>query len=176
MTNNQTIGEILIRAMLNEQDGYDFYQAATEYVSNEKGKAMFRGLAHDEQEHLHILQVEYARVTQGAPFVDLDSARKELPPQPDLKLFPEKSALPAMLSTLTSDEAALKTGLEFELKGYHMYDSAAKQATDYNARAVFAYLAAQENKHYELIQKTLHYLQDKGMWFFDDIEKPIFEG
>lgn len=176
MSSNQTIRDILIRAMINEQDGYDFYQAAMEYVSDKKGKAMFRGLAQDEQEHLHILQVEYARVNQGAPFVDLDSARRELPPQPDLKLFPEKSELPAMLSTLTSDEAALKTGLNFELKGYHMYDNAGKQATDENIRQVFAYLAAQENWHYELIQKTLLYLQDKGIWFFDEIEKPIFEG
>jgi len=173
---NQTVLDVLIRAMITEQDGYDFYVAAGEHISDEKGKEMFRGLANDEIEHLHILQAEYAKVNDGQSFVDLEAARKELPSKPDLKLFPEKSQLSAMLDAAGNDEKALKVALDFELRGYNMYDQAAQNATDANAREIYAYLAQQENHHYELIQQTLDYLMDKGMWFFQDGEMPIFEG
>ena len=173
---NQSVLEVLVRAMITEQDGYDFYMAAADFVADEKGKAMFKGLAGDENEHLHILQLEYDKVKGGKSFVDLESARASLPPQPDLRLFPEKSNLPSMLHDMTGDEQALKVALDFEWKGYEMYRDAAQTAGDANARQVFAYLAEQENEHYTLIQQTLNYLIDNGMWFFQDGEMPIFEG
>lgn len=173
---NQAVLDILTRAMINEQDGYDFYMAALERVTDPKGKAMFRSLAGDETEHLTILRHEYDRVAQGQPFVDLATARQALPARPDLQLFPGRSALNEMLRNAGSDEAALKVALDFELKGYQMYDAAAKSTADANAAAVFTYLAKMENWHYELIQKNLSYLTAKGLWFFDEMERPIFEG
>lgn len=172
----QAVLDVLTRAMITEQDGYDFYMAAAERVADEKGKAMFRGLARDEVEHLHILQTEHEKVAGGEAFVDLDAARANLPPEPEMRLFPEKSNLTAMLDAAISDEDALKVALDFELKGYEMYRDAAQRAVDGNARSVFEYLAKQENQHYELIQQTLNYLIDDGMWFFQDGELPIFEG
>jgi rubrerythrin len=173
---DQSVLEVLVRAMITEQDGYDFYMAAADFVTDEKGKEMLSGLAGDEVEHLHILQAEYGKVQGGRSFIDLDSARAELPPAPDLRLFPEKSNLSSMLGAMTSDEQALRVALEFEQKGHDMYREAAQNADDPNAAAVFAYLAKQENEHYVLIQKTLNYLVDNGMWFFQDGELPIFEG
>jgi rubrerythrin len=173
---DQTVLEVLIRAMITEQDGYDFYMAATDRVADEKGKTMLKGLANDEIEHLHILQSEYNKVKGGESFVDLESARANLPPEPGMRLFPEKSNLGAMLEAVTNDEQALRVALEFELKGYEMYNKAAQDADDENAREVFAYLAKQEDGHYELIQQTLNYLVDDGLWFFQDGELPMFEG
>ena len=172
----QNVLEILTRAMIVEQDGYNFYQAAADRVADEKGKKMLRGLAGDEEEHLRILQNEYAKVSQGKPFVDLEEARRTLPAQPELKLFPEKSQLSSMLDRATDDEGALRVALDFELKGYNMYKEAAGKAADDNARTVFDYLAKQEDQHYALIQQTLNYLVDNGVWFFQDLEKPFFEG
>jgi len=176
MSNDQDVLNTLVQAMINEQDGKEFYLAAVDVVSDEKGKSMCRGLANDEAEHLRILQAEYARMSDGNAFVDLETARASRPPQPDLTLFPEKSQLPDMLRAAKNDEGVLKVALHFELKGYQMYDQAAKNAYNPNEREVFAYLADQESRHYEGIQKTLHYLQDKGAWFFDDLEAPFFEG
>jgi len=172
----QTVLEVLVRAMITEQDGYDFYMAAAGRVEDEKGKAMLKGLANDEIEHLHILQSEYDKVKGGESFVDLESARADLPTEPGMRLFPEKSNLGAMLDGVTNDEEALRVALEFEQKGYEMYSKAAQDATDANAREVFEYLAKQEDGHYELIQQTLNYLVDDGMWFFQDGELPMFEG
>ena len=173
---DQTVLEVLVRAMITEQDGYDFYMAAADFVKDEKGKEMLKGLAGDEVGHLHILQAEYGKVQGGRSFVDLDSARAELPPEPELRLFPEKSNLSSMMDGLISDEEALRVALEFEQKGYEMYEAAAQNTDDENARQVFDYLAKQENEHYVLIQQTLEYLVDNGMWFFQDGEMPIFEG
>jgi len=172
----QSVLDVLVRAMINEQDGYEFYLAAVERVGDPKGKRMFTSLAGDESEHLRILRNEYERVGQGQAFVDLKTARKTLPAQPQLKLFPEKSELAGMLRRAKGDIGALKVALEFELKGYQMYTEAGREAGDLNAAAVFSYLAQQENGHYELIQTSLTYLTDKGAWFFQELEKPMFEG
>ena len=173
---DQAVLDVLVRAMITEQDGYDFYMAAADFVKDEKGKEMLSGLANDEIGHLHILQAEYGKVQGGRSFIDLDSARAEFPTDPKLRLFPEKSNLSSMLGAMTGDEQALRVALEFEQKGYEMYQAAAQSAGDPNAAAVFAYLAKQENEHYVLIQQTLNYLVDNGMWFFQDGEMPIFEG
>lgn len=173
---DQTVLDVLVGAMITEQDGYEFYIAAANRVSDEKGKAMLKGLANDEIEHLHILQSEYGKVKGGESFVDLETARANQPAEPGMRLFPEKSNLDAMLGAVTNDEQALRVALEFEQKGYDMYSKAAQDAEDANAREVFEYLAKQENGHYELIQQTLNYLVDDGMWFFQDGELPMFEG
>jgi rubrerythrin len=172
----QAVRDVLVRAMVNEQDGYEFYVAAVARIADAKGKAVFRSLANDETEHLRILQNEYERISQGQSFADLDTARKTLPAQPALKLFPEKSQLDAMLAKVKADIDVLKVALDFERKGYDMYSAAAKNAADHNVKAVFTYLANVENGHYELIDKTLSYLTNKGMWLFDEIERPFFEG
>jgi rubrerythrin len=176
MTANTAVLDTLVRAMINEQDGYEFYMEAAKRVKDEKGKAMFRSLASDETEHLRILQAEHGKVAAGQSFADLAAAREELPAKSELTLFPEKSELNRMLRGATNDEQALKVALEFELKGYKMYEAAAQKASDKNAAEVFSYLAHQENQHYALIDKTLRYLQDRGVWFFDDLEMPFFEG
>ncbi len=168
--------DILVRAMVNEQDGYDFYLAAAEQVTDPKGKKMFLSLANDELGHLHIIMAEYERVNAGGGFLDLDEARRTLPPDPSLQLFPEKRQIQSMLEAATNDEAALRIALDFEQKGYHMYSDAAKRSADRNAREVFSFLAEQESQHYELIQNTLHFLTDDGIWYFQDSERPFFEG
>ena len=96
-------------------------------VTDEKGKKMFKGLAGDEIEHLHILQSEYAKVKKGETFVDLEEARANLPAEPGMRLFPEKSNLSSMLDAMVGDEQALRVALEFELKGYEMYQEAARK-------------------------------------------------
>ncbi len=173
---NQTVLDVLTRAMFNEQDGYNFYVAAAQRTNDPKGKAMFQSLANDETEHLTILQNEYQLVSEGKAFADLATARQKLPARPDLQLFPEKGILQDLLKQATGDDAILKIALDFELKGYQMYDAAGKSASDKNAAAIFAYMAKMEDWHYELIQKSINYLADKGIWFFDEIERPLFEG
>ncbi len=168
--------DILVRAMVNEQDGYDFYVAAAGRVSDPKGKKMFMSLANDELGHLHIIKTEYDKVQASGAFVDLEEARRSLPPDPSLQLFPDKRQVKSMLEAATDDEAALRIALDFEQKGYHMYSDAAQRSADRNAQEVFRFLADQEGQHYELIQNTLHFLTDSGVWYFQDSEKPFFEG
>jgi len=176
MSDSQEVLNILVRAMINEQDGYEFYLSAKEQVHDAKGQRMLQGLADDEADHLRIIRAQYDRVTEGKVFVDLATARRTMPADPSLKLFPDKSQLPSMLSQASDDVQALRVALDFELKGYRMYQQAAQKTTDPNARTVFGYLTEQEDRHYKWIQQTLHYLEQNGVWFFQDEEKPIFDG
>lgn len=176
MPGHSEVLQILEQAMINEIDGYDFYNAAAERVSDENGSSMLRSLAGDEMTHLQILQAEYAKVNAGGAFLSIEDVRRQLPPMPDLQLFPDKRELPKMLAAATDDEAALKVALEFERKGYALYAGAVEKTDDLNAQAVFRYLADWENQHYELLDNSLHYLQDNGMWYFQDLEHPFFEG
>ena len=49
---------ILRQGMSIERDGYNFYMMAAKRASAERGKTMFRDLAHQEEQHLRLLMAE----------------------------------------------------------------------------------------------------------------------
>ncbi len=164
---------ILADAMEVERQGHAFYQEAANLVQDANGKAVFLSIAEDEVEHLKLLQAEYDALTAGRGWLELTEARTA---EGAFKLFPDVRDAAFMIPDGTTDEQALQLAMDLEQKGYTMYDTSVAQAGDPQAAALFKFLAGQENEHYVYLQETLDYLRTKGVWYFQDRERPIFDG
>jgi len=167
---------VLRQAMDNELEGRALYLEAAERTKDELGKRMFHSLAQDEEEHLQILQVQHGAITGTGQWLDLEAAQKE-EPDPSLRLFPqEEEAVERLIPEDASDLDALKIAMDFERRGYRLYEKAAAETSDPTAQAIFRFLVEEESRHFALLDNSHDYLANQGIWYFDDIEKPFFEG
>ena len=164
--------ELLQTAIRIELRGKRFYQEAAEQTTDPLGKKGFESLIAEEEVHCRILKAEHDALSGGKGWVDLDAA-KESP----FRVFPsDEESIEDWISPGTDDVEALELAMEFERKGFEMYDRAAKEAQDPAAKYIFRHLADAENKHYAFLQTTHDYLTTKGSWYYDEQEFPFFEG
>ena len=186
---NSPLG-VLRRAMQIERNGYRFYIDVAERAVSERGKEVFRGLAADETNHLHLLLVEYEALESGKGWLDPDEAlEQELdfdPANPDLpgEEYPEPTPIfaPARVPrlgrgvpSLDNDLAALEFAMETEQMSYDLYKTSAEEQPDQAAKEVYEMLAREENRHYVLLQNSRDYLLNNQTWW-DTEELPFFEG
>jgi rubrerythrin len=160
-----------------ERDGYRFYMTAADRASDEHGAEMFRDLAHQEVDHLHLLLVEYAALEAGEGWIphqeamaremDIDPENPDLPgeepPMEDMPVFSPKRAF------------SLEGDMETEVIARELYVQGALQTEDEHAREAYEFLVKQEEYHYELLQNTRDYLTNNQTWW-DSAEMPFFIG
>jgi rubrerythrin len=163
---------ILEKALKVEQAGLDFYQRAQKRTENSAGKEMFKSLVNDEKGHARILQVEYDKLKSGAGWVKLDKAAAAK--APDLTLFPAGNKID--IPDGARDLEVLQIAIDFEKRGTKMYREAAAKVTDLAGKAILNYLADWENKHFEMLDKTLNQLSADGTWLMLEHEKPLLDG
>jgi len=167
---------VLREAVRNELDGKAMYLQAAERTEHGLGKDMFRSFAAEEEQHIHILQAQYAGVNESGEFIDVEAARKQ-PRDPSLKLFPqEQGEIKELVPEGTTDLEALKLAMDFEQRAVRMYDEAADGADDPTAQAFFRQLAEWEGTHYRILDNSYDYLANKGEWYFQEVEMPMYEG
>ncbi|MBC7232889.1 MAG: ferritin family protein [Chloroflexi bacterium] len=165
----------LEKAMEAERQGKAFYEEAAERVQDPMGAAVFKTLAEDEVNHLRVLQAEYEKISKESKWMELDEA-KVCEPQTPLKLFPDKREASFILPDNATDLEALQLAMQFEEMGYNLYAKAAEETDDPKGKQVFRFLAKLENEHFVFLQKTHDYLTNKGAWYFDEQEFPMFDG
>jgi len=174
---------ILRYGMSLERDGYRFYTQAAGRAVGERGKAMFRDLAAQEEQHLRLLLAEYRSLDEGRGWLPyheamrlsfpLDPANPDLPgeePQGPLPVF-----TPDRQPSLQGDLAAIEFGMETEQLSQEVYAGAAQATADPNAHSALKFLVGQEEEHYRLLQNTHDYLSRNNTWW-DSEEKPFFTG
>lgn len=167
---------VLREAVRNELDGKAMYLQAAERTEHELGKDMFRSFAAEEEQHIHILQAQYAGVNESGEFIDVEAARKQ-PRDPSLKLFPqEQGEIKELVPEGTTDLEALKLAMAFEQRAVRMYDEAADATDDATAQSFFRQLAEWEGTHYRILDNSYDYLANKGEWYFQEVEMPMYEG
>ena len=168
--------DVLRQAMRNEIEGRTLYLEAIERTEDRLGQRMFRSLATDEEEHQQILQAEYVKLEEEGKWLEAEAAQ-EVELGPDLAIFPlEEEMVKKIIPPGATDLEALKLAMEFERRGYRLYESATAGNPDPTAQAVFRFLVQEESRHYALLDNAYDYLAHKGIWYFDDLEKPFFEG
>ena len=167
---------VLKQGMATEIWGQRFYEQAVARTASDDGKAVFQSLVDEESMHLDILRGEYAAVTGSAIWVTRDEATAMAGSVDPLAIFPKADATEQLIPEGTSDEQALQLAMDFEMRGYKLYSAAAEAAETLAEKAVWEWLAKAENDHYAFLQKTYDYMRTNGVWYFDDLEKPFFEG
>ena len=169
--------QALHQGIQTEIQGLTMYRKAAERTQDPQGKQVFERLSQDERIHLRLLKVQYGALVSEGHWVVLEQARELEPGREVEELFPQSDeALAALLPADADDLQALELALEFERKGYHMYRRLAEETEDAAGRALYEFLAEQEQHHYDLIQRAHEYLQTQGAWYFDEQERPFFEG
>jgi rubrerythrin len=167
---------VLREAIRNELDGQAMYMQAAERTKDELGTAMFRSFAQEEEQHLHILRVQYAEVNESGQWVDVDAARKE-PQDPKLVLFPhEEGVVKEIIPEGASDLEALQIAIDFERRAVRMYEQAASETDNPTAQVFYRDLAKWEGEHYEILDNSYDYLANNGEWFFQEEEMPFYIG
>ena len=167
---------VLREAVRNELDGKAMYLQAAERTQGELGRSMFRSFAKEEEQHVHVLQVQYAGLNESGEWIDVGHAREE-PRNPKLILFPhEVQEVKELVPQGTSDLEALKLAMEFEQRAVRMYEQAAIDADNPVAQSFYRELAEWEGTHYEILDNSHDYLANKGEWYFQEQEMPMYEG
>ena len=175
--NNQKALEVLKHGMSTEIWGLNFYKQALAHTTDKTGKEVFKSLIVEEESHLKILRGEYGALTgQKSSWISRDEAIRLAASVDPTTIFPAPEAAGRLIEAAATDLEVLKMAMDFEHKGYVFYQNEASIATDAEAKKMWSYLANAENKHYTFIQQTHEYLSTNGVWYFDDQEKPFFEG
>jgi rubrerythrin len=169
--------ETLKYGMSTEIWGLRFYQEALTRTQDTTGQEVFRSLIGDEERHLEILRGEYAALSGKAQtWISREEAVQLADSVDPTAVFPLAAAADKLIPADAGDLAALAMAMDFEKRGYDFYLREAEMADDAEAKRIWSFLAKAENKHYTFIQKTHEYLATNGAWYFDEQEKPFFEG
>jgi rubrerythrin len=167
---------VLREAVRNELDGRTMYEQAARITHGQLGQEMFTSLAAEEDQHIHILQAQYATVNESGEWLDIEAARKQ-PRDPSLILFPQgQQEIKDLMPEGTSDLEALKLAMDFEQRAVRMYEGAAAATNDPTSQAFYSQLAEWEGTHYRLLSNSRDYLATKGEWYFQEQEMPFYIG
>jgi len=168
--------EVLKKGMSTELWGMRFYEQAVAHTTSEQGKNVFKSLVDEETRHLDILCGQYSSVSGSEKCVSVEDAAQLGATIDPTTIFPAAESAEDLIPADTTDEQALKMAMDFEKKGYDIYAVAAKEAASDDEKTMWEWLAKAEDKHYAFLQETLEYLVNDGVWYYDDLEKPMFEG
>ncbi len=136
-------------------------------------REVFHSLVNDETGHLRVLQAEYAAVQGDGRWLPAASTLPTL--ARELTLFPKGPSAAAKAAASAGDLEALKLAMDIEQKGYDLYVQAAQETADSDGQALYRRLAKAESLHYRALQDAYGFLTHPEHWF-DDEEKPMFEG
>ncbi|MEK7376451.1 MAG: ferritin family protein [Candidatus Margulisiibacteriota bacterium] len=163
-------------AIFLEEEGYAIYTKGANNSKNVLGSSTLMAIAEKELMHKKAIQNFYARIT-GKEFnasSDWENTKwsEKLKTQvlDSIKASLEKSVAPEK-ELLNAYEA----GMELERKGYDFYKKISDETDDAAAKKLFAFLAKEENIHYDLLQDTHLYLSNPSEWFHKE-ENWLVEG
>ena len=165
---------VLKRGMSTEIWGQRFYAQAAARTEAEDGKRVFQSLIDEEGKHLDILRGQYAAMSGSQEWVSVEEARSMAAQADPTAIFPGADAAEQLFPADATDEQALQMAMDFEQRGYALYQQEAESASSPRAKEMWGYLARAEDQHFTFLQKTHEYLSTNGVWYFDDQEFPIF--
>lgn len=171
MTHDDVL-HVLKKGLNTEVWGQRFYKQAAARTRAVDGQRVFESLVDEEGKHIAILRQEYAKLTgKELSLAETLAMADSVSPT---EIFPQAQAADRLIPPETTDEQALEMAMEFERRGFELYEAQAKKATSPAERRMWEFLAKAENAHYTFLQETHEYLTTNGVWYFDEQEFPIF--
>ncbi|MCR6545294.1 ferritin family protein [Dehalobacterium formicoaceticum] len=137
--------EILKKAILNENEGYQFYQLAAEQTKDPDVKLIFLSLAEDEKKHESWLRKLYQEIldqksSEGADFTPSETDSPGIFTPDKMKKF---GAL---------EVSALHIGILMEKESMDYYRTAGKETQLPSAKELFEKLAVWEQDHLDRLE------------------------
>ena len=161
----------LRQAQAREQEAVDLYGKCLAEATNESTKAILSMLVDEEKKHYAIVSKLLDDAERDAvSLMETDSAASA-------KETLEKAFGHVSMSDFSAEKASVDTtlerALENEKESFNLYSSLAADSEDSETKAVYRYLAEQENKHFIMVSNLLNYLGDPGRWLYEE-ENLIF--
>ena len=155
--------EIFTSALQYEEKIRDLYRSADKTIDDERGRAIFRALADDEQSHVDFLHYSLEQLKKKGA---IDSTRlvTAIPnvKQLESKIEKLKAEIPPQM--LGDIKSVLAGALKLEKETSAFYRDACKK-TEGDIRAIFEKFLEIEERHVDVVQIELDHAQHNGMWF-----------
>ncbi len=155
--------EIFTTALQYEGKIKDFYRSACDTVDDERGKAIFRALADDEQSHIDFLLYSLEQLKAKAA-IDVTKLSTPIPDliQLESKIDSLKAKIPEQM--LGDIKSVLNSALLLEKETSAYYRDACTR-TEGEIRKVLEKFLEIENRHVDVVQIELDHAQNNGIWF-----------
>lgn len=144
-----------------EKSGHQFFTEAAGKVTNEAGRKVFKRLAAEEIDHMHIFSKIFTALTSGT---DWQRAVAQAEPARKVPYFDE-ARKQFKAGDLTVELEYLGKALDLERKAIAFFEKAISDAETAEARSVFERILEEERNHYDLIQAEVDSLNGSGFWF-----------
>ena len=165
MPEHNTDKEKVEFALITEQDGHAFYQAAAKKTSHKLAKAAFTLLGKEELRHVALIEGLGQQLGgEGeAPTIEMVD-RNAL--ESGLKSIYE-SASEEALDEEMDPAVAYEKAIELEKRITGLYAEYSKNCDDEGARRLFAVLHKEEEHHLSLLEDMHSYLTKPEEWFIN---------
>jgi rubrerythrin len=155
--------EIFATALQYEEKIRDLYRSADKTIDDERGKAIFRALADDEQSHVDFLHYSLEQLkTKEA--IDINRLVTAIPTAVQLESKIEKLKAEIPQHMLGDIKSVLAAALKLEKETSAFYRDACKK-TEGEIHAIFEKFLEIEERHVDVVQIELDHAQHNGMWF-----------
>lgn len=150
-------------ALQYEEKIRDLYRAADKILDDERGIAMFRALAEDEQGHVDFLQYSLAQL-QAKGAIDIARLTTAIPAKKQIEASMKsiKAKIPEKM--LGDIKRALGSALQMEKETSAFYRGACAK-TDGEVRKIFEKFLVIEDRHVDVVQIELDHAMHNGVWF-----------
>ncbi len=145
--------EVIRAAMEVEKNGHRFYSSMSERTRNPLIKELFTWLAQDEVEHLRRLNKLEENFSDAHYFEDAEEFLPYLRQFKDSEIFPSEARLNAVLEQNDADRQVVDLAIEAEEKFSAYFRLAESRATSSDGKEAFAWLAAEEERHAEILRQ-----------------------
>ena len=150
-------------ALQYEEKIRDLYRTAEQKVDDERGKAIFRALARDEQSHIDFLLYSLDQL-QRKMNIDLDRLVTAIPARAEIEANLAKMQARIPEKMLGDIKTVLSSALKLERETSAFYRDA-RDKSEGEIRAIFDKFVAIEERHVDVVQIELDHAQHNGMWF-----------
>jgi rubrerythrin len=145
--------EVVRAAMEVEKNGHRFYSTMAQRATHELARELFSWLAQDEVEHLRRLKQVEANFQESAYFADDEEFLPYLRRFSDQEVFPVPNVWRVYCRERMVIWRPLALAIEAEEKFAAYFAWAAEHARESDGREAFAWLAAEEIRHGELLRE-----------------------
>ncbi len=156
-----TVGEVLIIAIRLEEDGIEFYRAASQKAHSKHLRDVLNILADQETEHKMTFQAigenTGLHLTHGHHSTRI--SRQNIQSLIEAGIFPLPEEREAAMASLHSAAQALRFGVKVEKGSIVFYESAAKSTKWQDVRIALNEIVDQERQHLRLLTAELKALK-----------------
>jgi rubrerythrin len=167
--------EALAAAIEMEQKGYDFFNDTAEKADDPMAKEVFKFLALEELNHIKAIEIFNQQFLSGGEVKADEVIEQMIADRPIVAINELFKNLSKSAPVEGGNLDAYKFAMDFERKGGEFYQKVEAEATDPNAKKLFAFLVGEEQKHFKIVESCLLYVENPEE-FFHQQEKWHLEG